>query len=233
METTRKSPLFYRHAHWYFLLVMGITAFAFSPSYFLRLSKTDASHHFHGITASLWLLMLVVQPFLHRQGWMTAHRWVGKFSLVVAPLVVISAYSMIGSMMSAKNYPPLIPYQLAFIDFFTLFLFTYFYLKAIFHRKNLHLHARYMVCTVLGPLIPTLTRFFFIIPIVNSFSKSLNLSYLVVELVLVILIWDDKKRGSFQKPYVVAFLVFIVQHILMNFASDWVWWRNLLDGIYL
>lgn len=233
METTRKSLPFYKHAHWYFLLVMGITALAFFPSYFQRLSKTDASHHFHGITATLWLLMLVVQPFLHRNGWMNGHRWLGKFSLVLAPLVVIGAYTMIGSMMIAKDsYPHIIPYQLAFIDFFTLLLFVYFYSLAIFYRRNLQLHARYMVCTVLGPLIPTLTRVLFIIPAVNSFSKSLNLSYIIVELILLILIWDDKRQGSFHKPYVIAMVLFVVQHVLMNFAPSWLWWRNLLDGMY-
>jgi hypothetical protein len=232
METSiRKSTPLYRHAYLYFLAVMVITIVAFFPSYFNRLGQTDAAHHLHGITASLWLLMLVVQPFLYARGLLQWHRRLGKFSFVLAPLIVLSALIMIRSMLQAREvYPPLIPYQLAFIDFFTLLLFIYFYAQAIIHRKKIHLHSRFLVCTVLGPLIPTLTRFFFIlIPAVDSFDKSLNLSYAVVEIILVALIWDDKRRGCIQKPYVIALGLFLVQHVFMNFASNWLWWRSWMD----
>jgi len=134
-------------------------------------------------------------------------------------------------MLVAKaNYPPNIPYQLAFIDFFTLALFLLFYIQAIVYRKNIQLHARYMVCTVLGPLIPALTRFLFIIPTIDSFDKSLNISYIIIEITLILLLIDDKRLGKIRLPYLLASALFIIQHILMNFAINWVWWRNLMDA---
>lgn len=232
METTvRKHSVLYPHAYLYFLLAVGITVAAFFPSYFQRLSHTDTTHHFHGITATLWLFMLVIQPFLYKNGLLKWHRQLGKFSFLLAPLLVVSSFIMIRSMLLSKdNYPPIIPYQLAFIDFFTVSLFIYFYTSAIIYRGKLQLHARYMVCTVLGPLIPALTRFFFIfLPFIDSFNKSLNLSYVVVEIILLLLIRDDKRKGAIQRPYVVAMVLFVLQHLLMNFASGWTWWRSLMD----
>jgi hypothetical protein len=234
METpVHKSTVLYKNAWLYFLLVFVITLAAFFPSYLQRLSHTDSAHHFHGITATLWLVMLVVQPLLYRTRLMKWHRLLGKISFILAPMVVISAFNMITAMLLAKeNYPPLIAYQLAFIDFFTLALFIYFYVQAIVNRKNIQLHSRFLVCTVLGPLIPTLTRFFFIfLPFVDSFPKSLNLSYVVVEVILLLLIRDDKRQGAIHKPYLIALSLFVIQHVLMNFVSGWVWWRGLMDAL--
>ncbi len=234
METfVRKRSVLYPHAYLYFLLAVGITVVAFFPSYFQRLRHTDASHHFHGIIATLWLFMLVIQPFLYKNGLLKWHRQLGRFSFLLAPLLVVSSFIMIRSMLLNKdNYPPIIPYQLAFIDFFSVFLFIYFYSWAIINRRRVQLHARYMVCTVLGPLIPALTRFFFIfIPFIDSFNKSLNLSYVVVEVILLLLIWDDKKKGTIQRPYIVAMTLFMLQHLLMNFASGWSWWCSLMDTL--
>lgn len=170
-----KKKVFYKNAYLYFILAMLVTIVAFIPSYFTRLRETDTSHHFHGITATLWLLLFIVQPLLYRKVLMKWHRSIGKFSLLLAPLIVVGGLTMIHRMLLAKaNYPPQLPYQLAFIDFFTLALFILFFVLAIVHRKNIQLHARYMVCTVLPPLIPALTRFLFLIPGIDSFNKSLS-----------------------------------------------------------
>lgn len=226
-----KKAEFYKNAYLYFIIAAVITVLAFMPSYFQRLDKTDSGHHLHGITAMLWIIMMIVQPFLYRNNLMTWHRRLGKLSFILVPIFIISGLNMVHAMLIAKdNYPPQLPYQLAFIDFFTLILFLAFFASAIVHRKDVQLHARYMVCTVLGTLIPAFTRFLFIFPVVNSFSKSLNLSYVIVEVVLLMLLLDDKRSGKIRSPYVIAILLFGIQHLLMNFARDWEWWRQWMDA---
>lgn len=227
---TRPS-LFYRNAYLYFLLAAVVTVFAFMPSYFQRLEKTDAQHHLHGMAALLWLLMMICQPLLYRNGLMTWHRRVGKFSFVLVPVFVLSGLNMVYSMLIATDrYPPQIPYQLAFIDFFTLILFLGFYVLAIYYRRSVQLHARYMVCTVLGILIPAFTRFLFYFPFIDNFNKSLNASYLIVEVILLILLFDDKRSGKVRFPYAIAMILFGIQHLLMNYSKNWVWWRQLMDA---
>lgn len=224
------TQTFYKNAYLYFILAMAITLFAFMPSYFTRLGKTDGAHHFHGITATLWMLLLIVQPLLYKLKRFTWHRNVGKLSFVLVPLIIVGGLKMVSTMiMGQEHYPPDVVYQLAFIDFVTLSLFLLYFVLAIVHRKNVQLHARYMVCTVLGPLLPAVTRLLFIFPTVTTFHQSLNISYLLIEFTLFLLLLHDKRSGKIYVPYVAAMVAFLVQHVLMNFASGWLWWRKSMD----
>ncbi len=228
---TSTSNAFYGKAYLYFILAELVTVVGFFPSYFQRLTMTDSAHHLHGITATLWMLLLIIQPLLYRNRKIQWHRRIGKVSFVLVPLIIVSGLNMVHLMLVGKdNYPPIIPYQLAFIDFVTLLQFLLFYLLAIVHRKNLQLHARYMVCTVLGPLIPALTRMLFLIPSIDNFDKSLNISYIIIEIVLLLLLLDDKRSGKVRSPYILALVLFLAQHLLMNFAAQWEWWRHLMDS---
>jgi hypothetical protein len=173
----------------------------------------------------------LLQPWLYRTGNLKWHRVLGKTSFVLVPLIFVSGLNMIHLMLvNMENYPPVIPYQLAFIDFTVLPLFILFYSLAVIHRKNIQLHARYMVCTIIGPLIPALTRMLFIIPAIDSFDKSLNISYAIMEVVILILLFDDKRSGKVRLPYGLALVVFSIDHVVMNFASQWTWWRSLMDA---
>jgi uncharacterized membrane protein YozB (DUF420 family) len=234
-STNPSSPrLVYNHAHHYFILAMAITIFAFMPSYFTRLMKTDSAHHFHGITATLWMLLLIVQPLLYKRGLLSWHRNLGKVSLALVPLVVAGGLHMVQLMIQKKeSYPPNIVYQLSFIDFTTLFLFVLFYSLALVYRRNIQLHARFMVCTVLGPLNPAITRLLFIFPFIDTFNKSLNIAYFLIELVILLLLLDDKRSGKIHQPYKLAMLFFVIQHILMNFVLYWSWWREMMDRFVL
>ncbi len=225
-----KTSVFYKNAYLYFILAALVTVFAFMPSYFQRLEQTDAQHHLHGMAALLWLVMMICQPLLYRNGMIRWHRRIGRLSFILVPVFILSGLSMVQAMLlAAAKYPPLIPYQLAFIDFFTLIMFLWFYGLAIVNRRNVQLHARYMVCTVLGILIPSITRFLFYFPFIDNFDKSLNASYMIVEVILLMLLLDDKRSGKIRFPYVIALILFGIQHLLMNFAKDWEWWRQLME----
>lgn len=222
---------FYPRAYLYFGLALLVTVAGFFPSYFARLRATGAAHHFHGITATLWMTLLVVQPLLHRLRQWDWHRRVGRVAFVLVPLVVVGGLLMVHRMMgSAANYPPGVPYQLAFIDFYVLAQFVLFFVLAMKHRAEMRLHARYMACTVMGPLIPALTRLLFRVPGVETFQTSLNLSYLLVHGVLLLLILHDHRSERIRLPYVLALALMLVQHVLMNQAAGWGWWRGLMDA---
>lgn len=219
---------FYSRAYLYFLLAFAVTVAGFWPSYFSRLGETGAAHHFHGITASLWMLILIIQPLLYRLNKMKLHRMVGRSTFLVVPLVVIGGVMMMHIMLSNPAYGPL-AYRLAFIDLFVLIQFVLFYVLAIKNVRDTQYHARYMACTIFGPLIPALTRLLFHVPWVDSFGKSLHVSYLLINVVLLLLIFDDKRKGKVRLPYVMAFGLMVTQQIMMHFAAEWDWWRALMD----
>lgn len=223
-----KDQIFYKNAYIYFALAFLVTVTGFFPSYFNRLAATSAAHHFHGITATLWMLLLVVQPFLYRLDKIHLHRLLGRSTFVLVPLIVIGGLLMVYKMVNDEGYG-LLAYQLGYIDFFVLSQFILFYCLAIKNVRNTQYHARYMAATIFGPLIPALTRIFNIIPWIEGIQYSLHLSYISVEIVLILLIFDDHRRGKIRLPYLLAIGLMIIQHITMHFAANWEWWRVLMD----
>jgi len=87
-----------------------------------------------------------------------------------------------------------------------------------------------MACTVLTILPPAITRLLFFIPWFDSFTKTLNGSFIAVEIVLLILLADDKRTGRIRKPYLVALLLFGILQLTMNFAGNWLWWKSAMDN---
>lgn len=173
-----KIKKFYDNIYLYLSIGIVIVFWGFSESYFTKLGQTTLAYHFHGISATLWMILLIIQPFLYKKGYMKIHRYIGWSSLILVPILVLSGFQMMRLMIQNQaNYPPDIVYSFAFIDAITLFGFTILYSLAIFYRKNLKLHARFMVCTLFGPLIPAITRVFFSIGLAHNFNECLTFSY--------------------------------------------------------
>lgn len=223
---------FYSNAYLFLSLGLLTIAIGFFPSYFSRLGETDPAYHFHGITATLWMLILIVQPLLYRLGYLKTHRIVGRIAIGIALLVILGGLNMMRLMIQNKAQFPQesIGYQLAFIDIVTILGFILFITLALIHRKNVQLHSRYMICTIFAPLVPALFRVFFLHGLVSDFQNALTLSHLIPELVLLFLIYDDKRSGKIRPPYVICLVILSLQHILMYTAGTWEWWQSLMNG---
>jgi len=221
---------FYGNAYIFLAISLVIIAVGFSQSYFSKLDEMSFPYHLHGVSATLWMIMLVSQPYLYRIGKIKLHRKIGWFSLILVPLIVIGGLIMVKSMVHRQaSYPPNAVYQLAFIDIITLLSFVGIYALAIYHRKRLKLHARLMVITVFGPLLPALTRVFFVLKLADGFTMGLTYAYTIIELVLLFIIWRERESKEMKITYL-PFLAFILtQHVLMYYAGDWEWWKTALD----
>ena len=103
------------------------------------------------------------------------------------------------------------------------------YLLAIYYRKRLKLHARLMVCTIFGPLIPALTRIFFSVGLADNFDKSLTLSYILIEIVLLCIIWKERNHKEVKFTYLPVLIFMALQHKLMYSAGNWDWWVSLMN----
>ena len=223
---------YYKYAHIYLALGLVVVLIGFSKTYFNKLGEFPFSYHLHGISATLWMILLIIQPYLIQKSKLKAHRILGWFSLVLVPLIIIGGIIMMTKMIQGQaNYPPNIVYTLAFIDVCTLVAFAVLYVLALYFRKNLKLHSRFMVSTIFGPLVPALTRLFLIVlGIASDFTDALTYSYLVIELVLLAIIWKERNAKEIKFTYV-PFLIFIlVQHILIYFVHDWIWWKTLMNS---
>ncbi len=231
MNTISAERFFYDRAYLWLLLAPIITFLGFFPSYFGQFGSADIGHHVHGVTATLWMLMLVSQPFFYSRNMMSVHRLMGKFSMVLVPVLILTGLVMIHKMMTGGVYPLELAYQLGFIDFYVLTQFAVFYILAIRNVKHTEYHARWMVSTVFGPMMPAFTRLLFWVFAVPGFTPALNISYATAEIVLLILIFGEYRRGVRNHVYPVVFVVMAVQHILMNFAADWAWWQHFMHWV--
>jgi hypothetical protein len=86
-----------------------------------------------------------------------------------------------------------------------------------------------MALTILVLMPPALTRLLLLTPWFNDFPSALNMSFALVEMVLLLLILDDKRSGKIHLPYMLGLLLFGLLHLTMNFAAHWDWWRNIMD----
>lgn len=223
---------YYKYAHIYLALGLVVVLIGFSKSYFNNLSEFFFSYHLHGISATLWMLLLIIQPYLFQKGKIKTHRLLGRSSLVLVPLIIIGGVIMMKLMIQGQaNYPPNIVYTLAFIDVCTLFGFAVLYILALYFRKNLKLHSRFMVSTIFGPLVPALTRLYLIVlAVASNFTDALTYSYLAVELVLLIIILKERNVKEIKMTYVPFFIFIVVQHILIYYVDDWNWWKTLMNN---
>ncbi len=209
-----------------------IVFWGFSKSYFGKLDKTSLPYHIHGISATLWMIILIIQPYLYRINKLKIHKYLGWSTLVLVPTIILGGFEMMKLMIqNQENYPPNIVYRLAFIDAVTLLGFIIIYLLALFYRKNLKLHARFMVCTIFGPLNPALTRIFFSLGLAGNFNESLTYSYLLIEIVLMLLIWKERTMKEMKFTYLPVLIFTVIQHVLMYSAQNWNWWVTLMNEI--
>lgn len=106
----------YVNAHWYFLAALAAIVAGFWPSFFRPLGTGDFAHSLHGVTATLWIMLLAAQSWLMANGHVTWHRRTGRTAvLVVLPVLVVSALYMVGVMFGNRGMPPFLPPLIALI----------------------------------------------------------------------------------------------------------------------
>ena len=228
----RSSQLYYR-APWYFALLLLVAVVGFFPSYYARLPEARALHHFHGLTATLWMLLLLCQGWLMRRKKVARHRTLGKLSLVLVPLFAISGMLVLHDMLTrdsgfARAFGP----RLAFIDLSSVLWFVFAYCMAIHYRRDMPLHARFMASTALPLLPPALSRALAsLVPAVDSFDLALHLSFAATELVVLALLLHDKKLGKLRAPYLLLLALLVVQQASFQLSMQYAPWRAVVGWI--
>lgn len=223
---------FYASSYKYLSIALVFIFVGFANSYFGRFEELSFSYHLHFFSAFLWMVTLILQPYFYSKGKMKTHRFLGWFSMILVPLLIGAGIVMIGAMIHRQaQYPPNAVYQLSFVDVLTLFGFVLLYYLAIFLRKNTKLHARLMIMTVFGPLVPAITRVYFVVGLANSFTVGLNYSYLLIEFVLLLIIWRERSKKEMQITYLPYLVFIIIQHVLIYFTGTWEWWIATMNNL--
>jgi hypothetical protein len=212
----------YKRAHWYFLAALIVTFAGFFPTYFGRLGDAAVYHHIHAITATLWILLLICQGFLMSRGKVTWHRRLGKSSLLLFPVLVVTAVWILrNGVDGALDQDPVALGRLFLADWILLPFGVAMYLAALINRRDVQIHQRCMSLTLLPLFPPALGRmiFFYILyPLGYGFGDFWHPMMIVMVLVLAAAITHDKKAGQLHWPYVAGFVVTVIAYLAGTFA---------------
>lgn len=219
----------YRHAHWYLLAALAAIVAGFWPSFFLPRTGGSTWHTVHGVSATAWVVALIVQSWLMARGLRVWHRRVAWVALAMLPVMVISALHMVQVMQSNAAMPPFLPPLLAFIDLPSIACLILLVTLALLNVRRPAAHKRYMVATVFLAFPPALTRLYarVLAPQVD-FMQALHGSFLTVEVILIALIIGDFRAGQRHLAYPLSLLFFVAVHLAMGPVASTESWQSFL-----
>ncbi len=224
----------YRRPHWPLILLLPVTLLAFWPGYLMRLDDSPWQVHFHGVTGFAWFLLLIGQSVLASRREFVLHRKLGKVTYLLAPLVVLGGFLVLYTMGVRGNSPDVSPffetfvYRLAFIDLVGNLHFAAAVILALVYKKNVALHSRFMLSSVIPLLFAVFSRFYNF----DSFWATTDASFITAELIVLALIVYDHRHGGIRFPWVLALGVLLLQHVMFRPIGDVAAWQAIFDSYW-
>lgn len=227
----------FRHAHWWILSLFPLAALAFRPNYLSAISTSPPSYHLHGITASLWLILLIVQSWTIQRGHRAFHRSNGLVSLALFPLFLAGGAAIFVGMAeryvsAASPFSAIWPPHLAWLDFVSVGGMAYFYFQALRYRRMVGKHSSYLLATVIFLLPPVFGRLA-PIPMGIDFSKpgafealgpGFHAGQLVSALIAFVIAARSGRNG---RPFVIAGLLTVLGSVLFEFPGGTAVWKSI------
>lgn len=213
----------YRNGFLFFGMFFAVALWGFWSSYYSDpMQLQTALQHVHGITMTLWCVMLVGQAYLIRTHRRAAHRLVGRTSYVLAPLIVIVMVALIRQSLQGLADA----YLFLFYILGAAFLFAIFYALAVLNRGEPPTHARLMVCTVFPVYTAATDRI--LRGLSDGFGPAIAAWLLGDVLLAALAIWDWRSHRRLN-VFPFAFITMLGFHIAI-FASPRIpIWRSFTD----
>ena len=231
----------YRYAWLFVGALIAATVFAFWRSHFGILSDAGAGFHAHGVTASLWMLLLLAQSYIPHRGQIALHRALGRATFVAMPLFAAGSMGVVHSMAvgtaGGNQFYALWGARLAFIDLLAFGLLLYAVGMALRHRRSVRLHAGYMLSTALPLVSPVLGR------VINQtvpgliirgpqdfplFGWGVQLANLIAG---IIALWLWRRDPRIGRPWAVALAGIVVQIIGFETVGASAVWQSVFVAL--
>lgn len=144
----------YRYGHYYVGFVLLVILVGFWASYWSPIANVPLAFHVHAISSTTWLLLLIVQSVaIHRRS-NAFHKQMGLASFALFPFLILGFVMIIdvSAQRYAKGESEFIMHNgpafgigmvIAIAAYLTLFY------QALKNRRNIKLHAGYMLATPL------------------------------------------------------------------------------------
>ncbi len=200
----------YKYLGYVMMLLLPLVFAAFYQSYFKTFPHFSARiflyDHVHAFFATIWVLLLIVQPILISRRQYAWHRRLGRLSYFIFPLLVLSFIPREIRLINSDE-----PKDIFFPVADTLVLVP-LYLLAIYNKRNVAKHMRYMIASalvLLGPTIGRIGPIWFKLPGV----ATQNIQYSVIYAILIGLVVYDKNLKK-SRPYFVAMALFFLHQMV-------------------
>lgn len=137
----------------YLALVLIVTFIGFWPSYFGPIDHVPLAFHLHALSALVWISLLGVQAWSIQQRRNALHRQLGKASFLLFPVLIMGLVGIVN--LTATRYATgdrarlIIEPQAGIITFVAILAYLTLFHLAMKHRRNIKLHAGYMLATPL------------------------------------------------------------------------------------
>ncbi len=248
IETISKvSIMKYRYFHLWMLIPFVISILGFSYSYYFNLADATFHQHVHGISATLWYVLVVVQPYLIiRKQNIQKHKTLGTIGILLAGIVAGSAFTIIPKNIDNVNeldvngfFNPTFAYFAVLIDFVLVCMFIVSVSLAILSikKKNVSAHVQWLMASVFFVLSPALARMLGIGAIFMNKGSiegitliGMALPSMMIMLILIVIFYY--KYGSFKH---VSFTLLIIGHIpylFIKWIGDNEFIRSLITAIF-
>ncbi len=201
---------------YYFTGLIGLVLLGFWPSYFSKFfdgsGRFSFYFHFHAAVVGLWILLLIIQPLLIRKRKMALHRFLGKLSYGLFPLLFVSilllAHSRIQGLKGDLGLNLFVPFK-------DLLIIGVAYYIAIRYRYTVDIHARGMVATGLVCIEPALSRLLYNTTHLVPFYYLATIA--VIYILLIVLIIRERKQpvGRWVFPLILG--LYAIVHAIILF----------------
>jgi hypothetical protein len=236
MQTNRELPYYF--ISWFFFAILVVLLWGFHRTYTIFFPKFEGFgivQHFHGAIMLSWVILLVVQPLLIQYRKVRMHKFTGKITYILAPLLALSIL-MVSQMVyvrtlatesreaalasMANNIPDLI----GFIVLYTL---------AIINRKNIFRHTRYMIGVsflMIGPGMGRGLAIYLDMPPDQAIAAS---NYIVMA-IGGLLVLHDLTRRIWLSPYLLGILAILFMDISYKnrFSDGWQGFASVIASTF-
>lgn len=219
----------YRQAHWFVGLVLLVILAGFWATYWSTVRSVPLAFHVHALTASAWLLLLMLQSIVIHRRRNALHKQLGWASFLLFPALILGFMMILN--VSAQNYVAAQnPFSVYFgpaagigmVTAIAAYL-TLFYL-ALKHRRNVKLHAGYMLTTPLilfeSPFSRVIDAFLPWLNIIGSEGPQAVLDTIAIgdgiAVIFALALYAMNRRHG--TPWLVAAFFMALQAVVMWFA---------------
>lgn len=232
----------YRYAWLVIAALIAATVLAFWPGYFSVLGAAPLAFHLHGATASLWMLLMVAQSWAIHHQQRALHRSLGLLTFAAVPLFLMGGLAVIQSMAratvaGADPFYAIYGARLGSYDTLSTLAFGYLSFMALKERRQVQLHARYMLATALllvGPVMVRITDRYVPGLIIHGpqdfglFATNLRVASVFV---MGVAAWLYAANPRFGRPWMIAGGVGVAQAVIFDSLSMTGVWRGMFAAI--